>query len=140
VPRFGLLADSGVMSTTPRLREMDVQRTLPPRSGHPGSQRHPRPSATLIAGAFAVATIVLAAALSVYMTGVGLVYVGVVSPGGPTLLALAYLGAIIFFPALVGRQMRMRWATWLHTIAVCAGIILGVSLLFFPLAIAEFCC
>jgi hypothetical protein len=88
--------------------------------------------------AASVGTILLVglAALALYSVGIVLAYVGVVSqPGGTTTgVALAYLLLAVGAPVAIARNMRSSGSTWRRTSAVCALVVLAVSILFFPFA------
>lgn len=76
------------------------------------------------------------AALGLYGVGIVLAYVGVVSqPGGVTTgIAVAYVLLAVVAPVAIARKMRSSGATWRGTSAVCAFVVLAVSILFFPFA------
>jgi hypothetical protein len=49
-------------------------------------------------------------------------------------VALAYLLLAVGGPIAIARKMRSSGATWRRTSAVCAFVVLAVSVLFFPFA------
>jgi len=78
--------------------------------------------------------LVLLAGLALYIDGVVLTYVGLVQPGVPTLVAAAYLLLAVIVPVWLGRRMYRRGSSARRSIAACAGLTLGVSIAFFPIA------
>jgi hypothetical protein len=93
-------------------------------------------SAYDIAASVGTVLLVGIAALALYSVGIVLVYAGVVGqPGGLfTGVALAFLLLAVGVPIAFALKMRSSGFTWRRTSAVCAFIVLAVSVLFFPFA------
>jgi len=87
-----------------------------------------------IAASIGTACLLIIAAFGLYFDGVILLYVGYIQPGVPTLFAVAYISIVVAAPLLAGRRMRERDSGWRRTLAVCAFIVVAVSILFFPFA------
>ena len=87
-----------------------------------------------IAASIGTACLLIIAAFGLYFDGVILLYVGYIQPGVPTLFAVAYISIVVAAPLLAGRRMRERYSGWRRTLAVCAFIVVAVSILFFPFA------
>jgi multisubunit Na+/H+ antiporter MnhB subunit len=67
--------------------------------------------------------------------GTVLVYEGVVRPGlAKTGVVVAYILLAVLAPIAIARKMRSSVATWRRTSAVCALVVVAVSVLFFPFA------
>lgn len=75
------------------------------------------------------------AGLALFVVGTVLVYVGVVTQPGPmTAVAAAYLLLALVAPIAIARKMRSSGANGRRIDAVCAFVVLAVSILFFPFA------
>jgi hypothetical protein len=83
-----------------------------------------------------VGTILLVgvAVLAVYTVGGVLIYGGLIQPGMPTVVAAVFVLAVASLTYWAGRELRLRGATRRRTLAACAGIVLVLSILFFPFA------
>jgi hypothetical protein len=93
-------------------------------------------SAYHIAASVGTVLLVGLAALALYGVGIVLVYAGVVGqPGGMyTGVALLFLLLAVGAPIAIARKMRSSGASWRGTSAVCAFVVIAVSVLFFPFA------
>ena len=93
-------------------------------------------SAWSIAASVGTGLLVGLAGVGLYGVGTILVYVGIVTqPGRMTAIAAAYLVLAGVVPIVVARRMRRSPDTgWRRIIAVCALIVVAVSVLFFPFA------
>lgn len=92
-------------------------------------------SAYYIAASVGTVLLVGVAAFLLYGVGIVLVYVGFVSqPGRMTGVAAAYLLLAVGAPIAIARKVRSSGAAWRGTSAVCAFVVIAVSILFFPFA------
>jgi hypothetical protein len=91
-------------------------------------------SAGSVAASVGAALLVVLAGLALYVVGTVLVYEGVMRPGRWTGLAAVYLLLALVVPIAIARKMRSSEATWSRTSAVCALVVLVVSIVFVPFA------
>jgi hypothetical protein len=93
-------------------------------------------SAWSVAASVGTGLLVVLAGLMLYGVGGVLVYVGIVTqPGQMTAIAAAYVVLAVVAPTAVARKMRRSpEVTWRRISAVCALIVVAVSVLFFPFA------
>jgi hypothetical protein len=92
-------------------------------------------SAGSIAASVGTALLVGLAGLALYVVGTVLVYTAVIQPGAWIDLAVVYLLLALVAPLAIARKMRSSAASWRRTGAVCALVILAVSVVFFPFAL-----
>jgi hypothetical protein len=92
-------------------------------------------SAGSIAASVGTGLLVGLAGLALYVVGTVLVSTAVIQPGGWTGLAVVYLLLAVVLPIAIARKMRSSEATWRRTGAVCALVVLAVSVVFFPFAL-----
>ena len=100
-------------------------------------EQAPQWSLGTIAGTLGTVFLVALAALGVYLVGVFLIYTGIIQPGVITVFALGFVALVVLVPSWLGRAMRAKGTGWRGTIAASAAAIVGISVLFFPVAAAT---
>ena len=102
-----------------------------------GASRPEAPSVAAIIGVIATGVLLALTAFLVYIDGSVIVVIFTTQIGTLFPVAVLYVAGVALMPWWLGRNMRAHGTSWLRTIALCAAVILGLSLLFMSFSLSA---